>query len=38
VGIFSKHFDEKRYLTFAALLTTALALMFFGPSELLQIP
>ena len=38
VGILSKRYEEKRYLTFAALLITALGLMFFGPSELLQMP
>jgi MFS family permease len=38
VGILSKRYEEKRYLTFAALLITALGLMFFGPSELLKMP
>jgi hypothetical protein len=38
VGIFSKNIKEKRYLSLAALLTTALALFFFGPSELFFLP
>lgn len=38
VGIFSKNLDEKRYLTFGALVTTAFALFFFGPSELFMLP
>jgi predicted PurR-regulated permease PerM len=38
VGIFSKHLEEKRVLTFAALLTTALALFFFGPSKFFHLP
>jgi hypothetical protein len=38
VGIFSKNFDEKRFLTFGALLTTSIALFFFGPSDLFMLP
>ena len=38
VGIFSKNLEEKRYLTLGALVTTAIALLFFGPSELFMLP
>jgi len=32
VGVYSKGMPEKRYLAFWALVTTAVALLFFGPS------
>ena len=38
VGAICKKIDEKRYITLSALLSTSLALFFFGPSLLFGLP
>ena len=38
VGAICKKIDEKRYVTLSALFTTSLALFFFGPSLIFNLP
>ncbi len=38
VGAICKKIDEKRYITLSALFTTSLALLFFGPSVIFDLP